>query len=267
MPQLAHGHPRRQPQRQRLWLVVLAVFTSLFPLIVSGPTLADTKTFRMAFAQSPAKDRQYLFYQKIYTQAFKKLGYNFEYIVAPNKRCSYLLQSGQVDGEPQRIASYVNLMDNIVRVEEAIFVNRNIVIGHKGAARIHDLQQWAGQNIHVDYIRGSVWSEQNLRAVLAPPNMHAVDSVHQGLTKTKHHRTDFFLGLETPTIQALTSIDFRDSGLVVVGVVGENNSYPYFHRRHKDLAVKMAAVLREMKASGEYDSTLYSVLPFLKPTN
>lgn len=36
--------------------------------------------------------------------------------------------------------------------------------------------------------------------------------------------------------------------------------YLYLHKRHVDLAPKLAAVLRDMKADGTYNKILFSVL-------
>lgn len=267
MPQSPEGRAHQRPPRLFYQRALFSAVISCLVVLLVGTAQADPKTFRMAFAKAPAQDVQHLFYQKIYTQAFAKLGYEFDFIVAPNKRCSYLLQSGQVDGEPQRIKSYEQQLENIIHVDEPIFVNRNIIVGRTGSAKIERLAQLQQKNIHVDYARGSLWSEQHLRDVLPSTHIHAVDSFRQGLIKTKYGRTDYFLGLETPTIEVLNSPEFKDSKLTVLGIVGQNNSYPYFHQKHKDLAQQMATILQDMKKSGEYDAILYSVLPFLRPNN
>jgi len=80
----------------------------------------------MAFGINPETNPQYKFYELLYTEAFQRLGYNFDYVLCPLKRCSFMGNSGYVDGEPQRAPNYSTQYSNMIRVNEPIYLIRVI---------------------------------------------------------------------------------------------------------------------------------------------
>lgn len=245
--------------------VRLLLWWGLAILITVGPPVRAAEPFTMAFAIDPSEEPQYLFYLQIYTEAFKELGYEFRYELYPSKRCSLMANAGEVDGEPQRIFGYGDVYPNMVRVEEAIFINRTIAFATKPSIQLEGLESLKGTNYRVDYLRGSVWSRQQLQPLVKPDLLSVVSYSEQALRKLLLNRTDLFIVLEARVMVLLQNEEFKDTGIIPVTVVGTNLSYPFLHKSHAKLAPKLAEVLRQMKEDGRYELILHRTMPFLAP--
>lgn len=246
-------------------IIIRAVL--LFYCLVFYPSASVGETeapvFTMAFGHHPDDNPQYLFYQRLYTEAFRELGYRFEYKVYPSKRSSLYANKGYVDGEPQRIFKYGEIHKNMVRVEEPVFVNRTIATVTNPGISLSGLKSLEHTDYRVDYIRGSVWSQNHLQPLIKPEHLHSIGTEEQAFKRLLTHRTDVFIGLEVRILEQLSTPEFKDSGIVIAGVIGENYSYPFVHQSHQTLAVQLADVLRAMKIDGRFDEILYRSLPFL----
>lgn len=226
-------------------------------------SLSATEDFTMAFSHEPSENLQYKFFLRIYTEAFKELGYNFKYETYPGKRASLMANSGEVDGEPQRIYSYGERYKNLIRVEESIFTNRTLAFTINPEFSIKDFQNLDDKNYRIDYLRGSVWSKDFLESKVSTQNITSVTSYTEGYRRLLRGFSDIFIALEAFSLQALSEDEFQDSHIINIGIVGSNLSYPYLHKSHSDLAVKLAVIIREMKNDGRYNMYLNEVMPFL----
>lgn len=241
---------------------VFALVSSFVLLVVATPA-TSAETFTMAFAHKPSQEPQYLFYERIYTEAFKELGYRFRYKIFPSKRASLMANEGLVDGEPQRVFKYGTLYPNLIRVEEPIFTNRTLAFSTDPTILLDGLESLKDTDYRVDYQRGSVWSKEHLEPLVKPKNLTAVTNGTQGLQKVMYGRTDIYIGLEAWTLKLLDKEEFKESIISVAGVVGQNHSYPYLHKSHAEVARKLAKLLKEMKKNGRYKQILLEAMPFL----
>ncbi|MCK6262018.1 transporter substrate-binding domain-containing protein [Vibrio sp. ZSDE26] len=243
----------------------ISLFSLLFVFVgfQSTSTVSATNTFIMAFSQDPATSPQYSFYLKVYSEVFTELGYAFEYELYPSLRASHKADLGEVDGEPQRIFDYANRNPNQIRVEEPIFENRTLAFSTDPTIKIETIDSLNGTDFRVDYLRGSVWSKQYLEPRILPKNLKAVDGSHQGFMKLINNRSDIFIVLEVVGRRALEHHTLTDSGVIILGEVGSNLSYPYLHKSHADLVPKLEQALRNIKKSGRYNELLFESMPFL----
>ena len=217
---------------------------------------AALDSFTMAFGHDPAQQPQYRFYELIYTEAFKRLGFTFAYKVYPSKRCSALANAGAVDGEPQRIADYAKTYPNMVRVDEAIFTNRVIAFSTNTSIHLDGWDSFRGTNYRVDYRIGSRVAEEELPKRVNPKLLSGVPAVEQILKKLKTRHTDVFVDAEWLVLPLLNSPEFKDSGIAQVGIIASDFSYPFLHKKHAELAPRLAEVLRQLKKEGVYDRLL-----------
>lgn len=238
-------------------------------LLLSAHTPASP-VFTMAFGKDPKLDAQYSFYEHVYREAFRELGYRFTYKIFPSKRSSLNANRGIVDGEPQRVFSYGQKFTNLIRVEEPIFTNRTIAVSNMttpnhSALQVNGPESLEGKNLRVDYIRGSVWSKTHLEPIIPEAYLLAVASTEMGLTRLEAGRSDILVALEPQLLKLLSLPERKNSSLKPIGVLGQNDSYPYLHNRHKELAPKLAGIIRQMKADGRYNQYLKQHMPFLFP--
>lgn|GEM_PF-1726181 len=244
--------------RTHLYLATLVCL-----ILLSTPALSAEK-FVMAFNKDPEANSQYRFYRELYHTAFAKLGMSFEYVLCSSNLCTVLANSGEVDGEPQRIKAYGDRNRNLVRVNEPVFVNRTLFFSMKKALRLDGVDSLKNTKLFVDYVAGSAWSRQKLAPIVRKEYLTPVNSISESLDRLHSHSSDVLVALETHVFEQL-SADYANYGdIVVVGVVGENHSFPYVHHSRSELAPKLANVLKEMKASGEYNKLLKSVMPYLQ---
>lgn len=232
-------------------------------LLIVNPLNAQ-KIFTMAFKNEPSKDPQYKFYERIYTEAFKELGYKFEYKIFPSKRASLLANSGKIDGEPQRIYSYVKKYENLIRVEEPIFTNRTLAFTVNPKIKIENLNNLKNTSYKVEYLRGSIWSKNKLTPLISNQNLSEIETIKQGFKRLTYKRTDVFIALEVLALKTLQDNEFDTSNINISSVIGENYSYPYLHKSHSKLAIHLAKILKEMKEDGRYKKIYQESMPFLE---
>lgn len=246
-------HTPRSYLRIGILLLLFSFFTPLYA----------QKTFTMAFAYDPSQNSQYLFYKEIYTEAFKELGYIFQYKMYPSKRSSYMANQGEVDGEPQRIYEYGRQYPNLIRVEEPIFINKTVVFAITRDIQLESLETLRESHYRVEYLAGSLWSKNHLKPLVPPERLSSVPTITQGFKKLELKRSDLFIALQVPSLEALYSQEFADSPIRPIAVVGRNLSYPYLHKSHTELAPRLAEVLKKMKEDGRYDQIMRETMPYM----
>jgi len=214
----------------------------------------EEKTITMAFGHDPAKNSQYKFYELLYTEAFGRLGYEFSYIICPLKRCSYLSNSGRVDGEPQRIFNYNEKYPNLIRVEESINVTRIIAYAN---TPIYNIDSWGSFNkipYRVEYVRGALDTQLQLEKQMSvnSEQLSAITTTYQGLQRLYKNRIDIFVELESRVSRFIRTTEFSESGITEIGVIDVHPSYPFLHKKHIELALTLEGALRKLKKEGIY---------------
>lgn len=248
---------RQRPALGQL-LLVLALLCS--------PRLAGAaETFTMAFGGDPAQQPLFRFYELLYSEAFKRLGFTFTYKVYPSKRSSVMANDGEVDGEPQRAGNYADTYPNMIRVDEPSFTNRVVAFATDPSIRLNSWDSLRDTPYRVDYRIGSLISEQELPRRVDPKLLTAVPTVEQILKKLKFQRTDIYVDMEWAVLPVLQSAEFKEAGIVRVGILSTNLSYPFVHKKHAALAPRLAVVLRQMKQEGVYDRLLKQATTQIKP--
>ena len=105
-------------------------------------------------------------------------------------------------------------------------------------------------------IIGSRVAEEELPKRVAPKLLSGVPAVEQILKKLKTRHTDVFVDAEWLVLPLLNSPEFKDSGIAQVGIIASDFSYPFLHKKHAELAPRLAEVLRQLKKEGVYDRLL-----------
>lgn len=184
----------------------------------------------------------------IYTEVFRRLGYEFHYRGYPGGRAPIMAERGEVDGEIHRPADYDKLAKNLIRVNEPSFPLSFVAYAVKPGISLSGWASLKNTNYAVEYRRGSKTPEIALPAVVRPEKLSNIETPEQGLKKLIKGRTDIYIDQEAVITEIL-----RKSGpspVHQVGVMGTIQSHVYLHKKRAALAPKIAEVLKAMKREG-----------------
>jgi len=103
----------------------------------------------------------------------------------------------------------------------------------------------------VEYRRGILFCERTLKVVVPAERLSDISSEEQGVNKLLAGRTDLYCDLEYVVSEVLRSPDIKGAARVrkVLGL-GSVPIYSYLQPRHAELAPRLAAVFKKMKAEG-----------------
>jgi polar amino acid transport system substrate-binding protein len=239
-------------QRTRQRMVSLWMIVALFVVALPSPSVAAEKIVLVGSEGTKASfTGKWL--NLIYTEVFRRLGYELEYKGYPNERANVMAETGVVDGEIQRAASYQKISKNLLRVEEPSFSGHVAAYAVTPGVVLDGWESLKNTNYRVEYRRGSKLPQTALPKVVRPEKLSTISTVEQGLKKLIAGRTDIFIEQELVVDEALREFDkagFDYSSLYQAGIVYTGNSYLYMHKRHAALVPKIAEVLRNMKQQG-----------------
>ena len=186
----------------------------------------------------------------IYSEAFKRLGYNFKLINLPGERSLVDANSGVVDGEAARIASLKSdKYSNLIQVSEPIFVIREGVYSTDTSIRINGWESLRGKGFKVGLFKGTKSVEKKLPLYVEKENIVTLTGFEQCLKMLQARRIDLFI-LTTLMEESAPMKSDAYKDVKRVGVVEEKTVYPWFHKRHKELVSPLAYTLKAMKAEG-----------------
>lgn len=241
--------PGLKPPAAR-WILRLALLASL--CLPAAPALCQsTKPFVMAADGEPTTYGS-RWVSLIYNEAFKRLGIPFHLEHFTLARRAALVEEGRIDGETSRVYSYGNNHPNLVRVEESLIDLGFSLYTANPAVRLARIEDLGSTKYIVEYRRGILICQNALTGVVAPERISDVLTQQQGLKKLIAGRTDLYCDIDVYVLQELQSPEFKDAPKVrkVVSVGKAVPTYPFINKQHAELAPRLAAVLKQMKAEG-----------------
>ncbi|MDO8319977.1 hypothetical protein [Rhodoferax sp.] len=191
----------------------------------------------------------------IYTEAFKRLGMAFRMEHYTLARGAAMVEQGQADAELSRVYEYGAERPYLVRVDESIVDLGFSLYTAKPALRMVQLDDLRTSQHLVEYRRGLLLCESTLRPLVAPERLTDVATREQGLKKLLAGRTDLYCEIDVYVQQELHTPEFKDLPNVanvrkLISLGKSVPTYPYLHKKHAELAPRLATVLRQMKAQG-----------------
>jgi polar amino acid transport system substrate-binding protein len=191
-----------------------------------------------------------------YTEAFKRLGYGFDYNIYPPVRGLIEVNSGRVDGEAFRVKFSERLQKqfpNLIRIPEPVVEVAFAAYSKNPAIGVQGWESLKKKDLLVGYIRGEKMAEENLPKYVSQQNLIAVTDIRQAIKMLASGRMNLFLTYDQPMESALRHEEFGGLDIQRSGTLGRFSLYPYLHKDHSDLVPRLAAVLRAMKADGTFD--------------
>jgi hypothetical protein len=229
-------------------LIFLACLTGQgFAALGQAPTAAG-RPFVLA-ADADPKLISFQWARLINEEAFRRLGLTVEVVNIPLARRNALLADA-IDGELSRTSAYADTHPDLVRVEESVMDYTFSIFAVQPGLQARTLDDLP-PSILIEYRRGILVCENLLKKSIPPERLSTVANSEQGVRKLLAGRTDVFCDIDTFVDQVRRSGEVPDAGkLRKLFDIAAVPAYPYLYRKHAELAPRMAAVLKQMKAEG-----------------
>jgi hypothetical protein len=244
-------HTTRRTARWRTRALAAALALACLPgWAQPAPAARPTQTIVFS-ADAPADTYAFKWFTLIYTELFKRLGLGFRLESYALKRQGLQSESGAVDGEVNRAYGYAATQPNLVRVEEPIIDLTLALYTANPALRLQRLEDIADSKLLVEYRRGILLCENALKPLTGLDRLSDVVTYEQGLRKLLTQRTDLYCDFTLNIMVATHTLDLDGMGRIrKVLDITKLPTYPYVHIKHTELAPRMAATLKKMKAEG-----------------
>ena len=241
---------RDRPRKGGLYLLVAVLLASF---AVAPARLRSEPIHPLVIATNqPDTTYEGKWQRRVYEEAFRRLGVPIEVTLMPTLRVTAMVDSGAVDGQFLRVFSYADAHPEQVRVEEPL---HQVVFGLWASnpalnlSRLEDLAatRWSGI-----YRRGVEQCQRSMSEVLPGDRVSIVATPELGLRMLLAGRVDFYCELDAAVLNALYLPEFKNvTSIRPLLTYGDPIAlHPYLHRKHAELAGRMAAVLKQMKADG-----------------
>ena len=189
----------------------------------------------------------------IYTEVFRRLGYELRYDGYPSVRASRLSDAGKVDGEINRVSIYQASHPNMIRVDESHFPTTLAAYAIKPGITIDGWNSLKNTGYMVEYRRGTKVVEIGLTKVVHPEKLSTITTTEQGLKRLILGRTDVYVDVEdivTEKLKQLNPVHFDPVLVYQAGVLEEETLHVFLHKKNAPLVPKISAVLKVMKEEG-----------------
>lgn len=219
----------------------------------SNISLAYEKPKEITFSiPRSKKNTDALWLNDIYTEAFARMGIKFFLEEYPGNRSNLLVREGIVDGELERVYSYLDFNEDLVRVKE----NNRIVSFCAYSADEHlKLDGWdslKNKDFKIGYRLGVKLPEKILPLIIDKKKIIVSRSFDIAVTKLKYKRIDIYIELESHVNVQLKNRVFDELNIKMynVGIMDNLTSHAYLNSKHKTLEPELSRVLSEMKKEG-----------------
>jgi polar amino acid transport system substrate-binding protein len=242
----ASGYDPRKCRQCLLIAGLLALFAVLPCAIRSEPQ----RPFVMVTDQ-PETTYEGKWQRLAYQEAFKRLGIPLEVELMPTQRVTAMVDSGAVDGQFMRVPAYADTHPEQVRVDESIYEVGFALWVSNPALTLSRVQDLAATSWIGIYRRGVELCQRSLSPLVPAERLSSVATEHDGLRMLLSGRVDYFCEIDAALQSALHSPEFKGAAVRPLLTIGDRVVlYPYLSRKQAELAPRLAAVLKGMKAEG-----------------
>lgn len=189
--------------------------------------------------------------RRIYPDLFRRLGMTVQFQVMPLQRLTVASDQGAIDGEVARAAAYVAQHPELVRIDEPLYDIVWTLFSTDKSLHLGSLGELAQQPWRATYLRGIGICESALKSVVPPDRLLDVSTDVQGFNMLKLGRSELHCSGDLTLLTLQYQPEFRGTDLSHRVIdIGTTALFPVVHKRHADLAPRMGAALRQMKAEG-----------------
>jgi len=242
--------PRHTRLHPAWYLAVLLVLA----LLAAPWSHAGEDPFVMGIDETGSPENAYttIWLNRTFAEAFRRLGVPLKIARMPAARLTLMLEQGSVDGEMARAINYAAAHPSLVRVTEPSCTSVFALYTGNPAVRMKKIEDLASGEMTVEYRIGVAYCERALKAVVPAEKLSSISSARQGLQKLQAGRSDVYCDIDLAVANSLYSPEFRNATSLrkLIDISEEAPLYPYVLAKHAALAVKLAAVLKKMRAEG-----------------
>lgn len=189
----------------------------------------------------------------IYTEVFKRLGYDLQYHGYPSARASRMSDAGLFDGEINRVAAYQAAHPNLIRLETSHFTTTLAAYAVKPGIQLEGWESFKDTDYLVEYRRGTKIVEVGLTPFVLPGNLSEITTTEQGLKRLILDRTDIYVDVVdtvTGVLKELNSDKYDPSSVYQAGIMAKTTLHLYLHKKHAALVPKVNETLKAIKKEG-----------------
>ena len=232
------------------------IFYFILVVVLAGSGSVEAQSKKKTIIFSTAFNEWTSTYKKsniLYFEAFKRLGFSFELVYYPGERALQAADSGLTDGDGMRIVgiSKDNSYPDLIHVNESIVSIVTCLYSINPGIRIDRWKKLKKKGYTVVILRGSKFIEERVFEYLDEKNIFIIDRVAQGLAMIVESRVDLFI-IPKDVEFIFQNPEFKNANIRNAGTLEETPLFPYFHKKHKELILRLAAILRDMKNDGTY---------------
>lgn len=227
--------------------------TLLGLLLLSAISLAEPRPHIVFSCWVPPSVPLHQGLNRLFTDAFDALGYDFTMHYRPNQRSLMEANAGISDGECARTLEYGqnNPEANLVRVDALLARTSMEAWSHSTERTFESEQDLIREPLSIGYVRGHVVVKELIER-LDLPRLTPVTSTEHGLKMVSARRLDLFIGTSVSTRQELKNIDLTNP-IYSVGHVLDIEGYAYLNEKHKLLLPALVRELSKRLPEGGWD--------------
>jgi hypothetical protein len=186
----------------------------------------------------------------IYGDAFNQLGLPLEIRSYPAARAAVEAAAGNVDGELVRGPGYETIL---LRVPEPTIFAKVTAYAARDIVLSPGWDSLRNTPYRVEYRLGYTVMGKKLAAVVTPERLGTVRNAETGLRKLALGRIDLFVDNSETVDSILRRAEFDGSSIHAVSELERMPVYAYLHPRHANLLEPLAAILKNMRDSGQIE--------------
>ncbi len=222
----------------------LAIF---FCLALIQTAEATSKHISMSIFAAPETSLYTQLFDRVYKEAFGRLGYTFEFKVVPAARASIEADSGITDGEPGRLHEHNLLFTNLIRIEEAIDEAALAVYTAQRGIKVNSWDVIKKRGYRLDVLRGMTFIKG---AGIEPRLIFQLNDRSQAFPRLLSGRADVYVDAELDFSALMRSSRYAKMRIYRAGIVERRLIYGFLHKRHEELVPRVTEVLRQLKKEG-----------------
>lgn len=236
------------------WLMLCMAWVGISS--ATGQTVSAPPAPFVIGLDAPAGTYVFKWLDLIYSDAFKRLGVPYRLESYALKRQGLQSEAGGIDGEANRAYGYGATRPTLIRIEETILELQLALFSADPALRLQRLEDLSSKGLLAEYRRGLLLCEHALKPVVSPDRLSDVATEDQGLKKLQARRTDVYCDFTLTVALAMRTPELKGGAEVrkAMDVGNPIPTYPYVHQKHKELAPRLTAVLKKIKAEGLFES-------------
>ncbi|CAH0536532.1 transporter substrate-binding domain-containing protein [Vibrio marisflavi] len=232
-----------------------SLFALIF-LIASFQSAADSDLAEIQFVGGKYEDNPSTVYLiKLYTEAFRRIGYDFSYKQAPNKRSSIISDRGvKAAGELSRVRNYNDKHTNLIRLSIPHYSVRFVALAIKRPKLgLNGWNSLSDTDLVVTYRIGTKIIEEFLPKHVPSESIHGVVKVEQGLELLSKNRVDIYIEGDVNVYKFLKKDKYSQANIYIAGVMEELPIYMFIHKNYQDVIPKLNSAMKDMQEEGLFE--------------